>query len=102
MTVERNAKDIARLIPKYAPVAVTMVDDERAKPEYRGYIIYGFWLGIVPNPNVPDAIRNDLEGNHWLAEIVDADSDQLLWEPTLSSIAEINIAPDQVQQERER
>lgn len=102
MTVARNARDIARLVEKGAPVAVTLADDERVKPEYRGHTIHGFWNGIVPNPRISDAVRSNLEGSHWLASIADARSDDLLWEPTLSSIETIDIAPTEVHKERER
>jgi hypothetical protein len=99
--VQRNARDVARIIPYGAPVAVTLADDERVKPEFRGKTLHGFWLGIVPNPKIPQALRSNLEGSHWLAEFVDVRNDQLLWEPTLSSIVEIDIAPNQVAKERD-
>jgi len=99
--VSRNARDLARLIPHGAPVAVTLADDERVKPEYRGNVLHGFWLGIIPNPKVSEALRSNIEGAHWLAQIADVRSDDLLWEPTLSSIVEIDIAPGEVQRERE-
>lgn len=97
-----TANDIARIVPKGAPVAVTLADDARVKPQYRGQTIHGFWNGIIPNPKIPLALRSNLEGSHWLASIADARSDDLLWEPTLSSIVEIDIAPDEVQKERKR
>ena len=100
--VIRNARDVARVVPKGAPVAVTLADDERVKPEYRGMTIHGFWNGIVPNSNVPEALRSNLDGSHWKASIADVRSDDLLWEPTLSSIITIDIAPSDVQKERER
>lgn len=99
--VSRNARDLSRIIPHGAPVAVTLADDERVKPEYRGHTLHGFWLGIIPNGSVSDAVRSNLEGSHWKAQIADARSDSLLWEPTLSSITEIDIAPNEVQKERE-
>ncbi len=100
-TVKRNARDISRIIEEGAAVAVTLVDDERVKPEYRGITIHGFWLGIVPNPKVGDVVRSVWEGSHWLAQIVDARSEQLLWEPNLESIEAIDIAPGKVQKVRE-
>lgn len=100
--VKRNARDIARLVNKGDPVAVKLVDDERVKPEYRGMTIHGFWNGIIPNEKVPEALRSNLEGTHWKAVVADARSDSLLWEPTLSSIEAIDIAPTAVQKERER
>ena len=99
--VSRNARDLSRIIPHGAPVAVTLANDERVKPEYRGLVLHGFWLGIIPNPKVADAVRSNLEGAHWQAQIADVRSDDLLWTPTLSSIIEIDIAPNEVQKERE-
>jgi hypothetical protein len=100
--VKRSVKEVLDAIPREAPVAITLVDDERIKSQYRGATLHGFWLGISPNQDVHDAIRSPLQGDHWYAHVVDVRSDQLLYDLRLDTVESIDVSPTKVAKERER
>lgn len=101
-TAVQNAKQLADVIPNEAPVVVVLVNDQRVKEEWRGITLFGFWLGVSPNPKISPAVRSPLEGRHWIAHVLDARSDSLLYDLHLNIIDKIDVSRSQVERERER
>lgn len=99
--VKRSVKEVLDAIPKESPVVVRLNDSEYLKEQYRSHIFFGFWLGVSPNPKVHDAVRSPTQGDHWFAHVVDARSNQLLYDLRLDTIDSIDISPSKVQKERE-
>lgn len=96
----QSAQDIAQSIPKNAPVAVTLVDDWRIKPEFKGKTLHGFWLGVTPNPQVHDSVRSDYEGEHWLCHVLDVRSYELCYDLRLDTIEKIDVSSIKVGEQR--
>lgn len=99
--VKRSAKEVASSVPLKAPVAVKLIDSEVIAQDMRGATIYGFWLGIKPNPKVHAAVRSDDSGWHWIAHVVDVRSDDLVYDLHLAIIENIDVAPEKVDNERQ-
>jgi hypothetical protein len=96
-----NVKQFLEHIQEGAPVAVTITDDLKVHPDFRGLVIKGWYMGLSPEPKVHAALRDDENGWHWIAHVVDARNDNLVYDVHLAIITDIDVAPEKVQKERE-
>lgn len=93
----QSASELARIIPKGATVAVTLSNTELLKPEWRGKVVHGFWIGIRPDPSINPIVLSPLEGMHWQAVVADPRSDQLVYDLHLATIKRIDVvSPEEV------
>ena len=84
-----TAEAVAKFTPKNAPVKITLNNDA-LEP---GKVIRGWFQGVVPNPKLNPMVLSQTNGWHWVAEVVDAHSDNHLWAIHLGAIREITVVP---------
>jgi hypothetical protein len=94
--VKRSAKALAESIELGTPVAVQISDGKVVHSEFRGKWINGIWKGVSPAPQVHPAIRDQEDGWHWIAHVVDVRNKELIYDIHLAIIKNIDTEPNKI------